>query len=160
MDRYADPAQWEGVHRRDKPGTGFIANRLAASLLRAGGFTAVELLITVAAIAVLATIAYPNYIGYKVRANRAAAQSFLIDLANREQLQFLDARAYTDSLARLGAASVPPEVLSYYLIPDPIVNNSAAPPTFTVSAMAKAGTMQANDGDLSINSSGVKAGHW
>ncbi|MBK7471310.1 MAG: prepilin-type cleavage/methylation domain-containing protein [Betaproteobacteria bacterium] len=119
-----------------------------------------ELLITVAAVAVLATIAYPSYLSYKVRANRAAAQAFLIDLANRQQLHFLDARGYADTLARLGAASIPPEVAAYYAVPDPVVDNAAAPPTFVVSAAAKTGTMQARDGDLSLNSAGVRAGHW
>ena len=127
---------------------------------RVSGFTVVELLITLAAIAMLATIAYPSYVGYKVRANRAVAQSFLIDLANRQRLHFLDARSYANSLARLGVSSVPPEISPYYLIPEPVVDNAAAPPSFTLSAVAKAGTMQARDGDLSINSAGVKAGHW
>lgn len=154
------PAQRDEAHRRGNPVTGFRVARRAAPLLRARGFTLVELLITVAAIAMLATIAYPTYVGHKVRANRAAAQSFLIDLANRQRLHFLDARGYTSSLARLGSASIPPEVSSYYLIPDPVVGNTAAPPTFTVSAMAKAGTMQAKDGDLSINSLGIRSGHW
>lgn len=154
------PAQRDGAHRRGKPVTGFRVARRAEPLRRARGFTLVELLITVAAIAMLTTIAYPTYAGYKVRANRAAAQSFLIDLANRERLHFLDARGYANSLTKLGAASIPPEISSYYLIPDPVVDNTAAPPTFTVSATAKAGTMQAKDGDLSINSLGVKSGHW
>lgn len=120
----------------------------------------IELLIVMAAVAILAAIAHPTYIGYKVRANRAAAQSLLIDLANREQMYVMDARGYADSLGKLGVASVPPEVSSYYSIPDPVVNNAATPPTFAVSAIAKAGTVQAKDGDLSINSSGAKSGHW
>jgi len=120
----------------------------------------VELLVTVAAIALLSTIAYPSYVGYKVRANRSAAQAFLIDLANRQHLHFIDARGYANSLAGLGAAAIPPEVAPYYLIPDPVVDNAAAPPTFVVVAAAKPGTMQARDGDLSLDSTGAKSGHW
>jgi type IV pilus assembly protein PilE len=137
-----------------------VMARRAAPPPRISGFTAVELLVAVATIAMLATIAYPSYVGYKVRANRAAAQSFLIDLANRQQLHFLDARRYANSLAGLGWSSVPPEISSYYLIQEPVVDNAAAPPSFTLSAVARAGTMQARDGDLSINSAGLKAGHW
>jgi type IV pilus assembly protein PilE len=154
------PAPQDKGHRQGNPVTGLGVARRAASRLRVLGFTLIELLIVVLVIATLATIAYPTYVGYKVRANRAAAQSFVIDLANREQLHFLDARGYTTSLAKLGAAPIPPEVSSYYLIPNPVVDNTAAPPTFTLSATAKAGTIQAKDGDLSIDSSGAKSGHW
>ncbi len=148
------------MQRDRRPVGGSATIRKPASHAWRGGFTAVELLITVAAVAMLATIAYPSYLSYKVRANRAAAQAFLIDLANRQQLHLLDARGYADTLTRLGAAPIPPEVAAYYAVPDPVVDNAAAPPTFIVSAAAKAGTMQANDGDLSLNSAGVKAGHW
>lgn len=160
MNRAVIPAQRDARHRRGNPVGGFAVGRPAVPRRPVRGFTLVELLITVAAVAVLATIAYPTYVGYTVRANRAAAQSFLIDLARREQLYLLDARGYADSLAKLGAAPVPPEIASYYLVADPIADNTAAPPTFTVSATARAGTVQANDGDLGINSVGVRSGHW
>lgn len=124
------------------------------------GFTLIELIITVVAIGILATIAYPSYVGYKVRANRAATQAFMIDLASRQQLYFLDARRYAGTLSGLGAGSVPPEIAAYYSIPDPVVNNAAAPPTFILSALARAGTIQAGDGDLGINSAGVRSGRW
>ena len=148
------------MQRDRRPAHGCAAVRKRAPRARRSGFTAVELLVTVAAVAMLATIAYPSYLSHKVRANRVAAQAFLIDLANRQQLHFLDARGYADTLARLGAAPIPPEVAAYYAVPDPVVDNAAAPPTFVVSAAAKTGTMQASDGDLSINRAGVKAGHW
>ena len=153
------PAQRGGAHRsrRSRAGCGVVRHPWPPS--PTSGFTLVELLVVVAAIAMLATIAYPSYVVYKVRANRAAAQAFLIDLANRQQMYFLDARGYADNLSELGAVA-PPEIVAYYQIPDPLVDNSAAPPRFSVSASARAGTMQAKDGDLSIDSSGAKSGHW
>ncbi|MEO8134601.1 MAG: type IV pilin protein [Betaproteobacteria bacterium] len=125
-----------------------------------GGFSLIELLIVVVAIAILALVAYPSYTAYKVRANRAAAQSLLMDVANREQQYFLGARAYAGSLAALGITAVPPEVAAYYTVGAPIVDNTAAPPSFIVSAVARAQTIQAGDGDISVNSAGVKAGRW
>lgn len=55
---------------------------------QARGFTLIELMITVVVIAILAAIAYPSYIQYVTRGKRAAAQSAMMDLANRQQ-QFL-----------------------------------------------------------------------
>jgi type IV pilus assembly protein PilE len=124
------------------------------------GFSLVELVVVVAVAAVLVAIAYPSYVNYRIRVNRAAAQSFLIQLAQRQHLHFLDARAFTANLARLGASPVPPEIASYYLIPDPVIDNAASPPVFTLTALARAGTVQAKDGDLSLNSSGIRSGHW
>jgi type IV pilus assembly protein PilE len=126
----------------------------------ARGFTLGELLIAVALAGILSAIAYPSYVSYKVRANRAAAQSFLIDLASRQQLHFLDTRRFANSLAALGADPVPPQVASYYNVAEPIVDNAATPPAFLLAATARAGTIQAADGDLSLNSSGIRAGHW
>ena len=117
-------------------------------------------LVTLAVVALLAAIAYPSYTAYKVRANRAAAQAFLIDLANRQQLHFLDARGFSSSLATLGATPVPADVAPYYAVADPVVDNAASPPTFLLSAAARPGTVQARDGDLSIDSVGRRAGHW
>ena len=131
-----------------------------AALLRRHGFSLVELLVTLAIVALLATIAYPSYTAYTVRANRAAAQAFLIDLANRQQLHFLDARRFSTDLAALGASPPPSNVTSYYAIADPVVDNTASPPTFLLSAVARPGTVQARDGDLSIDSVGRRAGHW
>ena len=127
---------------------------------RQRGFTLGELLVAVAVTGILAAIAYPSYVGYKVRANRAAAQSFLIDLAHRQQLHFLDTKRFASSLATLGIDPVPPQIASYYVVADPVVDNAATPPAFLLSASARPGTIQSRDGDLSLNSSGVRAGHW
>src|SRR5438270_6575573 len=58
--------------------------RQSQSGRRAAGVTLIELLIVVAVVGILAALAYPSYTAYRVRANRAAAQSFLVDLANRQ----------------------------------------------------------------------------
>ncbi|MEP7083153.1 MAG: prepilin-type N-terminal cleavage/methylation domain-containing protein [Betaproteobacteria bacterium] len=128
--------------------------------MRRRGFTLIEMLIAVAVLALLATIAYPGYVGFKVRANRAAAQAFILDLASRQQLYFLDARSYAATLAQLGSVALPAEIGAYYSIPDPVVDNAAAPPSFMMSAQARSGTIQAADGDIGINSAGVRSGRW
>jgi len=124
------------------------------------GLTLVELMVVVMVVAMLAMIAYPGYVGYKVRANRSAAQAFLIDLANRQQLYLVDARGYAASLARLGIAETPADLAPYYTIADPVVDNAASPPTFVLRAQARPGSIQARDGDLSLDATGARSGHW
>jgi type IV pilus assembly protein PilE len=118
------------------------------------GFTLLELMIVVVVIGILAVIAYPSYTSHLVKSNRAAAQSFMLDLANREEQYLLDMRAY-GTLAQLGM-SVPAEVSPYYTV-SIAVDNTATPPTYTISAAPISGTMQENDGTLSLDSTGAKS---
>ena len=123
---------------------------------RAGGFSMIELFVVMAIIAILSAIAYPSYISYKVRANRAAAQSVLMDLVNRQQQYFIDARSYSNNLVTLGYSAIPSEVSPYYTIDAPTIDNAATPPSYFVTASPKSGTMQANDGQLKVTSAGLK----
>jgi type IV pilus assembly protein PilE len=122
---------------------------------RAIGFTLLEVMIVVAIVAILSAIAYPSYLSYKVRANRAAAQTVLMDVANRQQQYFLDARQYAPDLTTLQYGTIPSEVSPYYAISTTAVNN-ATPPTYNVTATPSGGTMQANDGTLTVTSAGTK----
>lgn len=165
MSRHADPAETAGggslcLQHRRLPWQAWVSEMPWPGRARTAGFSLIELLIVVVVVAILAAIAYPSYLSYRVRANRAATQAYLIDLANRQQLHFLDARGFATNLAQLGAVPVPPDVAPYYAISDPVVDNAASPPTFMLSAVARAGTVQARDGDLSLDSVGRRSGHW
>jgi type IV pilus assembly protein PilE len=59
-----------------------------------GGFTLVELMITVAVIGILAAIAFPSYTNYIQRGKIAEATSNLSDLRLRAEKSFADNRAY------------------------------------------------------------------
>lgn len=123
------------------------------------GFTLIELMIVVAIIAILAAIAYPSYQQYVVRANKSAAQQYMMQIANKQEQYLLDARSYTDSLGNLGMATTPDEVDDFYAItlasPSPYA-------TYTITATPRTGTMQAGEATLTLNQAGVKgpSGAW
>lgn len=120
------------------------------------GFTLIELMVVVAIVAILAAIAYPSYINYIVRSNRAAAQSFVLEVSSRQQRYLLDARSYAADLATL-QISAPGTVSNNYTITTaPKV--STTPPGFTVTATPQ-GAQASRDtgcGTLSIDESGTK----
>ena len=62
--------------------------------LGVGGFTLIELMITVAVVGILAAVAFPSYTNYIRRGKIAEAQSSLSDLRLRAEKSFADNRAY------------------------------------------------------------------
>jgi type IV pilus assembly protein PilE len=126
------------------------------------GFTLVELMVTVAIVAILGGIAYPSYTNHVIRSNRTAAKSYILSLASRQEQLLLDRRQYVEAAnnAALGSTpgliSVPTEVSRYYNLAV-VADNNANPPTYTISAAPVAGTIQATDPTLSLNSLGTKS---
>lgn len=66
------------------------------------GFSLVELMIVVAIIGILATIAYPSYDEYVKRGNRTEGQTFISDAAARQERYYSQNNSYTTSPASLG----------------------------------------------------------
>jgi type IV pilus assembly protein PilE len=70
-----------------------------------GGFSLIELMVTVAIVAILATIASTSYTSQVQKSRRTDARSALLDLAGREEKLFSTTNAYTNVLATLGYSS-------------------------------------------------------
>jgi type IV pilus assembly protein PilE len=126
---------------------------------RKRGFTLIELMITVAVVAILAAIAFPSYATFMKKSRRGDAEATLMDIAQREQQYLLDTRTYAATVAALNT-TIPADVSAYYTIV--IAPGGAAPPTYVITATPIAGSPQAGDYTLTLDNTGVKspAGVW
>jgi type IV pilus assembly protein PilE len=142
---------------RGKPPTRAAMNRRPTQT----GLTLIELLIAMVIVAVLAAIAYPSYQNHVRKGHRAAAQSLLLHIADREAQYALDARNYAvgpDALADL-SVTLPNDVAAYYTVS--IENSSGGtapetPPSFRIRATPIPGSRQAADGELALTHDGLK----
>jgi general secretion pathway protein G len=74
--------------------------------VRARGFQLVEVILAVAIIAVLASIAYPSYVAQRDRANNAAAMTDVAIIAEAIERFYISKQRFPDSLAELGMNGV------------------------------------------------------
>lgn len=118
------------------------------------GFTLLELMITVAVMAILATIAYASYQDQIIKTRRAAGASCL-----QERAQFME-RFYTTNLSYVGAAPAQcdTEVSPHYTIEFFVTPTGAAPMAFTLQAVPQGaqGTRDTKCATLRINQQGAR----
>lgn len=116
------------------------------------GFTLIEVMITVVIIAILATVAFPSYQTYIVRANRSAAQALMLDLANQEHQHFAANRAYA-TLTDLNFTMPTDLSAKYTATMTPV---TGPPPGFTITLTPVTGSVQAGDVTLTLDATGNK----
>src|SRR5262245_22130036 len=119
----------------------------------ARGFTLIEVLVVMVIVAILATIALPNYNEYIVRSNRSTAQSFLTDAASRQAQFFLDRRTYATTVAALNLAP-PADLATRYTFA--VAVNVGPPLTYLISATPTGPQARDRCGVISIDQAGNK----
>ena len=91
-----------------------------------GGFTLIELMITVAVVAILASVAYPSYIDYINRAHRQEAKTALMKAAQQMERYYSIHNCYPSNSANCGTASSSAAALTAASIPSYSGDTSAA----------------------------------
>lgn len=116
------------------------------------GFTLIEILVVIAIISILSSIAIYNYRNYLLRAHRSDAIKLLLDTAAREENYYSFKYKYTDDLSDLGQIANQTEY-GYYKL-SIILSDSGK--TYTL--QAKPIGAQENDscGTFELNSDGEK----
>jgi type IV pilus assembly protein PilE len=104
-----------------------------SATLRARGFTAIELLIVMAVVGILAVVAYNSYVAEVRRSARAELQALVTTAATRQSQFLVDRRRYAESLTTLGI-TVPSTLAAKYSVA--LVADNDAAPRYTITATA------------------------
>ena len=126
------------------------------------GFTLIELMITVAIVGILASIAIPSYRQYIAQANRAEAKTALLTNAQFLERNFTELNCYhrSDATCTTAAISV---VLPVTRTPESgaqlyaVSLQAATATTFTLQAVPQGNMTGDACGTLTLNHLGVKA---
>jgi type IV pilus assembly protein PilE len=124
----------------------FSSSRMCGS--RSGGFTLIELMITVVILAIIVAVALPSYNAQTQKARRADARNALLDIAGREERFLSVGNAYSQLPTDVGygGAAWPQNVTNgYYSVTVTVPNPAfpAATPSFLITATPIG--VQAND---------------
>lgn len=133
----------------------FLQSKHQSRANLSGGFTLIELMITVAIVGILAAIAYPSYTQYVERARRQEAISAMLEVQQFAERFFTENRTYVGSNAALPAtlARAPREGSTIYYAVS-IAGETLT--TYSALAAPAAGYIPVKCGSVSVTNLGVR----
>lgn len=106
------------------------------------GFTLIELMIVVAIVAILATVAYPSFTGYLLKSKRIEAIQSLYSMQLKQEDWRISHPSYTSSAADL----ITPTSNAHYSYSTAVSGSS-----YTVTATAKGSQLNDKEGNVSCS---------
>ena len=82
--------------------TGIVHQNVRSRQRPESGITLLELLVVLAIVGILLSVAYPSYMQYVTRSHRTAAKFVLLQVADRQEQLFGENKQYTANLTDLG----------------------------------------------------------
>lgn len=123
-----------------------------STIRQSGGFTLIEVMIVVAIVAILASIALPAYNEQIKKSRRVDVQRELVSYAQQLERWFSTNGTYMNG-AGTGCGAAYAGATTYYG-----VAGACTATTFTITATPVGGTSQASDGTQTLTESGVRGG--